>query len=489
MILTPKQASGFLNRALQEKLGIFTRQTFLAVDPGAEYSHNWHVDCIAEYLTACTKRDIKRLIINIPPRYMKSISVTVAWPAWLIGNNPSAKIMAASYSQVLATKHSLDCRHVINSEWYRRAFPAVELAADENQKTRFQTTQKGHRIATSVTGTAIGEGGDFLIVDDPHNPASALSETKRVTALNWFDQSFATRLNNKKEGVIVVVMQRLHQNDLTGHLLEKGGWEHLCIPAECEKKTFYQIGNFKKNYEEGEILHPERENKEQLNAVKRELGSYAYAGQYQQRPAPAGGGIFKKEDFKYFRTHRRYKRIVQSWDTAYKAAQHNDPSVCTTWGEHEFGYDLLDVKRGRFPYPKLKKLAIEHAEYWSSKRELFAGHILFTILIEDKASGQSLIQDMRNETTFNIEAISPEGDKLTRAHVVTPQFEAGKVFFLEGAPWLEDYEAELLAFDNGIHDDQVDSTSQFLISIATPLSGSITDDMLEEEHISNNNLW
>jgi predicted phage terminase large subunit-like protein len=439
---------------MRHRLAAFTRKSFATVDPGATYLHNWHIDLIAEYLEACERRDIKRLIINMPPRAMKSISVTTAWPAWLIGRNPSERIVASSYAASLALKHSVDSRLIIQSEWYKRAFPEVQLTGDQNEKSKFVTTKRGHRIATSVGASVIGEGGNFLIVDDPHNPAQALSENERNTALDWFDQGFSTRLDDKKNGVIVVVMQRLHSNDLSGHLLEKGGWEHLTLPAIAESRTVVDFGRVQKIREAGDLLHPAREGQEEIDRQKIEMGSYAFAGQYQQRPAPAEGGIFKAEWFerRYAEPQPYYTQIVQSWDTAIKASQINDPSVCTTWGVKADGFDLLQVLVRRVEYPDLKRLVVSQADAFGPD----------TILIEDKASGQQIIQDLRRETKLPIIAIEPVGDKITRASTVSALVEAGRVTLPKHAAWLNDYESEMLTFPNAPHDDQVDSTSQFL---------------------------
>ncbi|QDV34922.1 phage terminase large subunit [Tautonia plasticadhaerens] len=438
---------------LRTRLAAFTRKAFATVDPGASYKHNWHIDLIAEYLEACTRREIKRLIINIPPRYMKSISVTVAWPAWLLGHNPSERILAASYAEVLSLKHSVDTRLILQSEWYKRVFPGVHLTGDQNEKRKFVTTARGHRFATSVGGSAIGEGGNFLIVDDPLNAAQALSDADRETANTWFDQGFCTRLDDKENGVIVVVMQRLHADDLSGHLLAKGGWENLCIPAIAETRTVIDFGRVKVVREEGDLLHPERESAAAVEAQKNIMGSYAFAGQYQQRPAPAEGGIFKAGWFKrHERPQDSYLQIVQSWDTASKAAELNDPSCCTTWGIRPDGYDLLHVLVKRLEYPQLKARVAEHAETWGAN----------AVLIEDKSSGQQVLQDLRHSTQLPLLAINPEKDKETRASAVSALVEAGKVSLPTHAAWLTDYEMELMTFPNAPHDDQVDSTTQFL---------------------------
>jgi hypothetical protein len=311
-----------LDALLRTRLAAFTQKAFRTVDPGAAYLHNWHIDLIAEYLEACTRREIKRLIINIPPRSLKSVSVTISWPAWLLGKNPSERIVAASYSDRLALKHSVDCRLVLQSEWYRRVFPGVILTGDQNEKSKFVTTARGQRFATSVGGSATGEGGSILIVDDPLNPLQAASKVMREAANNWFDQTFYSRLDDKENGVIVVVMQRLHAKDLTGHLLAKGSWEHLCLTAVAETRTVHDFGRVKKTREAGDLLHPSREGTESIAATKRDMGSYAFAGQYQQRPAPAEGGMCKVHWFqRYERREEKYLRVVQSWDTAIKASQ------------------------------------------------------------------------------------------------------------------------------------------------------------------------
>jgi len=438
---------------LRTRLAAFTRKTFATVDPGTHYSHNWHIDLIAEYLEACTRREIKRLIINIPPRYLKSISVTVAWPAWLLGQDPSDSVLAASYAHKLSLKHSTDCRLVMKSDWYRRVFPATQLTDDQDTKEKFVTTSRGMRYATSVAGSAIGEGGNFLIVDDPTSATQAASTVQRQAANDWFDRSFANRLNDKENGVIVVVMQRLHAEDLTGHLLAKGGWEHLCIPAVADIPTIIDFGRVRVERKAGEPLHADREGIDAIERQKIELGSYAFAGQYQQRPAPAEGGIFKADWFRRY-AHRQdtYDQIVQSWDTAFKSGQLNDPSVCTTWGLKPDGYDLLNVLVKRMEYPELKSNVVNHADEWNPT----------AILIEDKASGQSLLQDLGRETRLPLVAFRPQGDKIMRASAVSATVEAGKVFLPTHAVWLTDYEMELMTFPNSVHYDQVDSTSQFL---------------------------
>lgn len=289
-----------LNGFLKTDLAAFTETVVRTVSPEANYQHNWHIDLIAEYLLACQKGEIKRLIINIPPRHLKSISVNVAFPAWLLGHNPGEQIMCASYSQDLSFKHALDCRLVMQQQWYQDLFPATRIVEDQNTKRKFITSARGHRIATSVGGTATGEGAQFLIVDDPLSAQQGESTAFRETANTWFDQTFSTRLNDKKTGCIIVIMQRLHEEDLTAHLLAKGGWEHLCLPMVAEKDETLKRGYLTVERKTGDFLHAERNGQKEINDLKIELDSYAYSGQYQQRPSPEGGGEFRKEWLQYY---------------------------------------------------------------------------------------------------------------------------------------------------------------------------------------------
>ena len=278
----------------------FLRMVVATVSPGAQYQHNWHIDAIAAHLEACAKGDIKRLIINMPPRMLKSITVSVAWPAWLLGHDAKTRLMVASYAQSLSIKHSLDCRLVMQSPWYQEIFPNTHLAYDQNEKDKFVTTKRGHRIATSVGGAATGEGGNILIVDDPLNPLQAKQRSMREAANQWFDHTFATRLDDKKRGAMVIVMQRLHAEDVSGYLLKKRGWEHLCLPAIAPAHVHFMCGGFSKIREQGEVLHEAREDAAMLEEMKRELGSANFNAQYQQAPAGDDEGMIKLGWFKRF---------------------------------------------------------------------------------------------------------------------------------------------------------------------------------------------
>jgi predicted phage terminase large subunit-like protein len=436
------------------------------IDPGARFLTNWHIDLIAEYLEAAYAREIRKLAINIPPRSLKSNLVSVAFPAWVLGQDPREQFLCASYSGKLSIKHSVDCRAILESAWYQTLFPGTQIADDQNEKSKYSTTQRGYRVATSTGGTATGDGGNFLILDDPLNPKQAMSETERASTNEFVDQTWSSRKNDPSTAVEILVMQRLHQEDPTGHLVGKDpGWELLKIPQEAEGRTVYSypITKREKIREDGELLHPERWGPEEVADMKTRLGSYGYAAQQQQNPAPKGGGVVKLDWFRRYseppaRPNWRSLRI--SIDTAFKPGQLNDPSVAGIWATTDAGHFLLDVWRDRVGYPDLKRTVKNLLEKWRPNETL----------VEDKASGQSLIQDLRSETNWPIIPMEPtgEGDKLVRMSNESPAIEAGLVWLPETAPWLHDFELEVSLFPNAANDDQVDQLSQFLRRVREP---------------------
>lgn len=442
-------------KRMQDRLAPFVKKVVSTVDPGTAYKHNWHIDLICEYLEACTYGDIKRLIINIPPRHLKTLIVSVAWPAWLIGRNPSEQILAATYSQSLSMRDSVNCRLVIQSEWYRTLFPKVELTGDMNMKSEFVTTMRGHRIATSVGGTSIGRGAKFIIGDDLINPLQALSDVERVKSNTWVDQNLLTRFNNEKEGCFVGIHQRLHTDDTTGHLLSKGGYEHLSIPLEAEIKEIWDFGSVKHVREKGDVLHPERMGPNEVAQKKVDLGSYGYAGQYQQRPSPLEGGMIELSWFKRYRTPpSNIKEVTHSWDTAQKDKEINDYSAMIKWGETDDGYYILDIYKEKLKYPSLKSKA--KGFYDRDRPDV--------MLIEDKSSGSSLIQDLKEDkdAKYPVKAIEPCGDKVTRLSTCSPTVEAGNVYLPYSASWLVDFENDICNFPNIPKKDVIDAFSQYL---------------------------
>ncbi|MBN8827364.1 MAG: phage terminase large subunit [Sphingobacteriia bacterium] len=431
----------------------FFTQAFTVTNPNKSLKWNWHHELICNYLEKIENKEITRLIINVPPRSLKSQIVNVAWPAWLIGKDPSKKIICASYSQKLSNKFSQDTRLILNDRWYKTIFPKVKFSTDQNEKHKFVTTNRGFRLATSIKGTLLGEGGDILILDDPHNPKEINSPIERKNTIDWFEQSFITRLDDKKTGSIVLIMQRLHPEDLTGYILSKNlGWEHLVIPAIAEKDQEYSVNDFKHFRKANEILCPEYEGEKELNRLKAELGTYTFLAQYQQSPVIGSGNVIQKQWLKfYINKPTNFDKIIQSWDCGLKTGSNNDYSVCTTWGICEGNIYLLDVWRDKVNFPKLLVNVKAIHEKWLPD----------IVLIEDKASGTSLLQELDRQLITAI-PITPRRDKETRLVSVSTFFEAGKIYFPEGAHFMPDYINELTQFPNVIHDDQVDSTSQAL---------------------------
>jgi len=435
----------------------FIEKSFNELNPHAEYLPNWHVEVMAAELEAVRFGYTKRLIINLPPRSLKSHAVSIAFTAWLLGHQPSAQIICASYGQDLAAKLSMDCRTLMSSRFYQQLFP-TRLSAQRQAVQEFATTEGGFRLATSIGGVLTGRGADFIIIDDPLKPDEAVSDVRRKAVNDWFDQSLVSRLNDKRQGCIVLIMQRLHEDDLVGHVLEQGGWKLLRFPAIAEEHELYTIetpyGTRVFQRHAGEALHPEREPVEVLQRLRTTLGEYNFAGQYQQAPAPLGGGMVKREWLKTYteRTLPKFDYVLQSWDTANSPSELSDYSVCTTWGVEGQHLYLTHVLRKHLSYPELKRAVQEQAQAFHAR----------TVLIENKASGIQLIQELTFDLPFSIRPYQPSMDKVMRMNSVTTVMENGFVYLPDKAFWLEEYLHELSVFPHGKHDDQADSTSQAL---------------------------
>ena len=297
---------------------------------------------------------------------LKSHAVTVAFTAWLLGHKPTTQIIAASYGQDLADKHSRDARTLIASAFYQKVFPRVQLSPSKQAVNDFATTKGGFRMATSVGGVLTGRGADYIIIDDPLKPEDALSETRREAVNEWYRSSLVSRLNSKADGVIIIVMQRLHQADLVGEVLdcEPGGWEVLSLPAIAVQDESYPytdvLGEHIFSRNAGTVLHPERDSLETYQRIREVIGEYIFQSQYQQAPTAREGGVVKREWLQFYdKQPSGYFRLIQSWDTACKDGNTNAWSVCTTWMALEGKYYLIDVFRARLNYPDLKRAAME----------------------------------------------------------------------------------------------------------------------------------
>lgn len=467
--ISPRQYEAILRNDLHA----FTQRAFAELNPARSFKDNWHLEVLADRLTRVLRGDTKRLIINMPPRYLKSISTSVALPAFALGHDPAKRIISVSYAQDLADKLSIDARTVMSSEWYRRLFPGTRLSRTPNTKAEFRTTEGGFRLATSTGGALTGRGADLIIVDDPIKPDDALSEARRNTCNEWCSGTLQTRLDDKTDGAIIVVMHRLHEDDLSGYVQQSGEWEVLSLPAiAVEQETFsYRtlFGPQTHVRQEGEVLHPGVETREQIEAMRANMGSYHFLGQYQQTPTPREGSIVKIDWFRrYAEADRpaRFDQILCSWDTGTKATELSDYSVCTVWGVANKHKYLLHVVRRKMEYPELKQMV----------RQVATAHSANVILIEDKAAGTQLIQELRNEGVHGVHAYTPTNAKEMRMHAQCATIESGLVYLPEKAPWLDDYLHELATFPGSKHDDQVDSTSQALEFLAI---GKRTTGLLE----------
>ena len=431
----------------------FIRKAFHSLAPNAPLQMNFHIYALAYYLELVRLGRITRLIINLPPRSLKSIVSSVAFSAFILGLDPTKRLIAISYNLDLAAKHAHDFRAIVNSAWYQRIFPLTQ--AERDTEIEFVTTQKGYRLATSVDATLTGRGCDIALIDDPQNSLDVLSENRRQRVYDWYSANFPMRLDNKKTGAIVIIMQRLHVDDLAGMLLRSPEpWTVLKVPAIAEREERIQIGPNRYHIRRiGEVLHPDREPLSVLEPI-RTLRPEQFAAQYQQAPLPTSGAIIKRNWVRYYDAlplRNSSSIILQSWDCASKDGDLNDWSVCTTWLIQDGHYYLTDVLRDRLDFPTLKARAIAHAHAFNPNK----------VVIEDPGVGTVLIQELKR-SGLPVVAVKPTRNKKARLQIESAKFEAGLIFFPRQAPWLADYEAELFAFPHVRFDDQVDSTSQAL---------------------------
>jgi predicted phage terminase large subunit-like protein len=444
------------NQILRTDFPAFLHRCMRHLNPGSVFMPNWHLDAIAYRLQRVRDGEVTRLIINLPPRYLKSLTVSVAASAFMLGHDPHKRIIGISYGTDLSAKHAADFRTIVESDWYKRVFPGMRISRATDSIV--ETTLGGFRKATSISAALTGFGGDCFIIDDPQKPVDAQSETQRNQLNQWFSNTLVSRLDNKNTGIIIVVMQRVHLNDLTGYLTENSdAWDILSLPAIAEVDEQIPVGDREYHVRlAGEVLHPEYESLVTLEQLRTEMGSETFSAQYQQSPVPPGGAMIRKEWFRYFdvepeRTHRT--KVIQSWDTAAKDGVRNDWSVCTTWLVlNKRDYYLLDVTRGRYEYPQLRDMAVALAEKYKPT----------LILVEDASTGTALTQELRQAGRHRVKAIPVERNKVERMFIETAKFEAGFVHFRRNARYLAELETELLSFPQGKHDDQVDSFSQAL---------------------------
>lgn len=468
MPLTPAEKNRFL-RALEEQkkrstarparksLLEFTRRAWHIIEPGKPFIPGIHIDAMCDHLEAVVRGEIRNLLFNVPPRHAKSTLLNVVFPAWVWIENPTAKFLCTSYGANLSKRDSIRCRYLIESGWYRREFGITwYLADDQNEKMRYRNSAGGERIATSVHGATTGEGADYILCDDAHSAQEIHSETKRKAVIEWWDEVISTRGNDPKTFSRIAGMQRLHEEDLSAHLIANGSYEHLCLPAEYEgdkKKT--SIGWSDPRTEIGELLWPARFGPIEIKRLKKDLGSRATAGQLQQRPSPAEGEIV---NIAWFRKWRELPpgltNYTQSWDLSFDATDNSSFCVGQLWACKGADRFLIDQWRGRAKF----------TGQLAGVREFTAKHPMpGAKLVEKKANGAALIDTLKKEIA-GIIPIEPHGSKESRAESVAPMIQSGNVYVPDPDiySWVGDYLHEWVVFPNGKNDDQVDATSQAL---------------------------
>lgn len=462
LINQPNNQRAFEREACKRSLATFAKRAWRVLEPVDRLEWGWALDFMCAHLEAITTGRLKELtgsnnlLMNVPPGTMKSLLVSVIWPAWEWGPRglPEHRFLGTSHSQTIATRDSRRCRMLIESEWYQKLWP-VALTSDQNQKTKFENDRRGFRESMAFTSMT-GARGHRVILDDPISADNANSDAHLEAAKIAFLETLPTRVNNK-DSAIVVIMQRLNERDVSGIILEKElNYTHVCLPMryEPDQKCVSPLGIEDPRTKPGELLFPERFDEEQVSQLEITLGSYGAAGQFQQRPSPRGGGLFKDSWWQYADVPPVLKRRKVFVDTAQKTGQENDFSVFQCWGETSHGQAvLLDMDRGKWEAPEL----LERARAFWAKQKIDPRTTapLTEMKIEDKVSGTGLIQTVKREG-IPVTAIQRNRDKVSRAYDTAPSVEAGNVTLVRSCPFLSDFLREASSFPAGQHDDTID---------------------------------
>lgn len=417
---------------------------------------NWHVQAMCYQLNRVADDELSRLLITVPPRHLKTICTSVAFTAWMLGKNPSLKLMSASYGQDLAGKSLRDLITVLNSPFYKALFPRTRIKSSTQQELR--TTAGGGYKPISVGGAVTGFGADIIIVDDLMKASDATSPVRRQEAKDFFEQSLSTRLDNKQHGKIIAIQQRLHEDDLAAHIIDKGTYEVLSLPAIALKDEAIAIGpNRVHRRSKDDVLFPQREPMATLERMRIELGNAAFSAQYQQDPSAPDGNLINWSHFKTYEEAPypdEFQMTVQSWDTGMSAEPTADYSACLTWRFKDGDWYLVDVYRARLDFRALADMVLFRMKKFRADK----------VIIESAAMGLPLIRDLCRERLVGekIDRYRPRFDKEVRARSQTARLETGNFFVPVDKPWLDDFRRECLAFPRGKNDDMVDALTQFL---------------------------
>ncbi|WP_435371435.1 phage terminase large subunit [Mesorhizobium liriopis] len=459
-------------RARCQTLAGFVREAWHVVEPSSEYTHGWHIDAICAHLEAVTDGRINRLLINVPPGTMKSLLTSVLWPAWEWGpiGRPSLRYLTSSYTEKYVKRDSRRMRDLVTSEWYQSLWPEVSLV--RAGEASFANTRTGNREGVPFASLTGGRG-DRVIIDDPHSTETAESEAERLNTIRIFRESVPTRLNDPKTSAIIVIMQRLHEGDVSGEIMKLGlGYEHLMLPMEFEpdRACHTAIGFTDPRHEDGELLFPERFPREVVERDKIPMGSYAVAGQFQQRPAPRSGGMFQRGDFEIVDAVPSNVRRCRAWDfaaTAEKPGKQPDWTVGLRMAWANGTFYVEDVRRDRWSPGDVER---------NLKNTASQDGLQVTIRIPEDpgAAGKAdAATKVKLLAGHNIKVVRPTGDKATRAKPASAQAEAGNVKLVRGK-WNDTFLDEVCSFPNAQHDDQVDAFADALNELA--LGSSFTLD-------------
>jgi predicted phage terminase large subunit-like protein len=454
-----------LTASCEIDLHTFVREAWPIVVPAEVFQDNWHIGAICEHLEALVDRELFNLLINIPPRFGKSVLCSVMLPAWLWVKDPTMRMVYSSYAASLSTRDSLATRRLVESDWYRSQWAdRYTITTDQNEKTRFENDKKGFRLATSVGGVATGEGGDLVVVDDPHNVNEAESDVVRKGVLDWWNVTMPSRTGRGGRSLRLVIMQRVHEEDLSGDIIKKGAYTHLCIPMEYESTNSQKGWNgwSDPRTEDGELAWKARFTEAVIAATLKppHMSSYAYAGQFQQHPAPIEGGMFLRKWWKYYTIApeallAKAQDKCWSWDMTFKDLKTSDYVCGTAWVRIGADFYLL-------PHAVHDKLGFSASKAAVKSCSALWPQIHYK-LVEDKANGTAIIEDLTH-AIGGLRAVEPHGGKESRASRVQPYAEAGNIYLPDPsvASWVELFVEEFRVFPNGAHDDYVDSTSQAL---------------------------
>ena len=465
----------------RRSLHYYVRAAWPVVEPETPFVDNWHIGLICEYLEAVTARQIRNLIINIPPRHAKSLITCVFWPTWVWTKAPHSKWLTASYGAELAVRDALKSRRLIEAPWYQARFgEAFQLTGDQNVKSRYENDRLGHRVSVGVGGLGTGEGGDYLVVDDALKAQDADSDAKRQAANEWWTGTMSTRGNDPASVCRVIIMQRLDDDDLTGHVLERAKdpdaaqYEHLVLPARYEPQRFFSgIGKRDPRTTPGELIWPQRFNEKALRAIELDLGERGTASQMQMRPAPVGGLIYLaawwENKNRFAARPETFNRNVARWlslDTAFKDKEYNDATGQIVWElTPDYRLQAREAWWKKLQFPQLASTVRDEIRRWNYDGKLRG------VIIEDRASGISLLQTLRQESAPELAEMligfdPKQEDKVSRARQASLWCERGCVMLphpSEAVPWLMDFEQLLFKFPTARIKDPADAWSQGIL--------------------------